>query len=261
MPFSSRVVRAVPLALLGAVASACDGCDRRDARRDPAETRAETVAVAEERGEACRAATDCSDRDPCTTHECVDERCVAALAPRGTSCDNDTVCDGVATCDANGRCVASPPPLVDDGNACTVDSCDPRRGVLHEPLPIDDFDACTRDSCDPATGQIAHTTLPVDDRDDCTVDSCDPRRGVKHERATGKYTCQASCEPGFHVASRARSLDCGSPEALRSFCAPSCGPSLHTCDAACPSGYSKRSATPGGTCGTNPSIMSFCVKR
>ncbi|HEX6274369.1 MAG TPA: hypothetical protein VFZ53_15110 [Polyangiaceae bacterium] len=257
---SPRVVFA---GLLVLSATGCDGCGRdvgRPSERAARTERAEDEPGSAERGRACEAAEHCSDRDPCTNHECVDGRCVASLAPRGTSCDNDTVCDGVAACDENGRCVVSPRPVVDDGNACTVDSCDPRRGVLHETTAVDDFDACTHDSCDPVTGHIAHVSVVIDDGDDCTVDSCDPRRGVRHERPDGKYTCQASCEAGFHVASRSRSLDCGSPEALRSFCAPSCGPSFHTCDASCPRGYVKRSASPGGTCGTNPSIMSFCVK-
>jgi hypothetical protein len=170
------------------------------------------------------------------------------------------VCDGISTCDANGRCVTGPPPLVDDGNACTIDSCDPVRGVQNEPVPVDDYDACTADSCDPATGEIAHTTLPVDDGNECTKDSCDPRSGVKHEQPNPVYTCQASCAPGFHVASRSPSSECGSPQALRSFCAPNCGPSFHTCEANCPNGYRRSAVSPGGSCGTSPSIMVFCVK-
>lgn len=243
--------------LLGAatIASGCDGCSRRETKR--AVERSEVEAP---RAAACSVATDCADDDPCTTHECVDEHCVAKLATRGTACDNDTVCDGVGVCDANGRCVAGPPPLVDDGNACTLDSCDPRRGVVHEAIPIDDSDACTTDSCDPATGQIAHATLSVDDGNDCTVDSCDPRLGPKHEQPNGKYTCQVACEPGFHVASRTRDPQCGSAEALRSYCAPNCGVSFHTCDPGCPRGYVQRASSPGGSCGASPSVMLFCAK-
>ena len=258
MSFPSRRSAAVLGAAL--VLSGCGGCGRRAERRTSERVETESAPAEAPRGRACATAADCSDADPCTNHECIDERCTVALAPRGTSCDDDTVCNGVATCDANGRCVAGPPPLVDDGNACTTDACDPKRGVVHEAAPIDDFDACTSDSCDPATGQIAHTSLPLDDQNDCTVDSCDPRSGVKHEQPNGKYTCNTACERGFHVASRSRAVECGSAEALRSYCAPSCGPSFHTCDAACPTGYVKRTATPGGSCGTNPSIMLFCVK-
>ena len=91
-------------------------------------------------------------------------------------------------------------------------------------------------------------------------DSCDPRSGVKHEQPNGTYTCRAGCSEGFHVASRTPSPECGSPQALRSFCAPNCGASFYTCDGGCPTGYQRRAASPGGNCGTKPSIMLFCVK-
>jgi hypothetical protein len=247
------------VAVLAVAHSGCDGCGRRAAQR-AVEGVEHDEPVEAPRDRACATAADCSDDDPCTAHECVDERCVVSLSPAGTPCDDETVCDGVSTCDVYGRCRAGAPPVLDDGDACTVDSCDPRRGVLHEPVPSDDGDACTRDSCDSATGQIVHTTLPVDDGNDCTIDSCDPARGVRHELPPGKYTCAASCERGFHVASRSRTAECGSARALRSYCAPVCGPSFHTCEVACPPGYVKRSETPGGTCGTNPSIMVFCMK-
>ena len=243
--------------LLGATvfASGCDGCSRREERREKERAELEPA-----RGRACATPADCEDRDPCTRHECIDELCVVSLAPRGTSCDNDTLCDGLSTCDANGRCVAGAPALLDDGNPCTIDSCDPKRGVFHEPVPFDDFDACTNDTCDPATGQIAHSTIPLDDGNDCTKDSCDPRSGVKHEQPNGVYTCEARCETGFHVASRTQSRECGSPQALRSFCAPNCGPSFYTCEPSCPTGYQRRAASAGGNCGNNPPIMLFCVK-
>jgi hypothetical protein len=243
--------------LLGAAVfvGGCDGCNRREERRDRVRTELEPA-----RGRSCATSTDCQDQDPCTRHECIDELCVVSLAPRGTSCDNDTLCDGLSTCDQNGRCVAGAPPLVDDGNPCTIDSCDPKRGVLHESVPVDDFDACTNDTCDPGTGQIAHTTLAIDDGNDCTVDSCHPQSGVKHEQPNGVYTCEGRCETGFHVASRTQSRECGSPQAFRSFCAPNCGASFYTCEPSCPTGYQRRAASAGGNCGNNPPLMLFCVK-
>jgi hypothetical protein len=257
MPARSRLFVLIASTLAMAIGgSGCDGCGRRGENREKKERTRIQAAPARD----CEKTADCDDGDPCTRQECVDERCVATLVPPGTSCDNETVCDGVAACDANGRCVDGAPPLVDDGNPCTVDACDQKRGVLHDLVPVDDFDACTTDACDPSTGQITHTTLKVDDGNDCTKDSCDPRSGPKHEQPNPVYTCQARCEPGFHVASRTPSPECGSPQALRSFCAPDCGASFHTCEANCPNGYQKRAASPGGSCGTNPSIMVFCVK-
>ncbi|MBX3245680.1 MAG: putative metal-binding motif-containing protein [Myxococcales bacterium] len=42
-------------------------------------------------------------------------------------CDDGDVCNGVERCDA-GRCVAGAPLVCDDGDNCTVDSCDPEVG-------------------------------------------------------------------------------------------------------------------------------------
>ena len=49
---------------------------------------------------------------------------------------------------------------LDDGTACTSDSCDPATGLVsHAPVAVDDGDACTTDACDPATGAISHTKM------------------------------------------------------------------------------------------------------
>ncbi len=64
---------------------------------------------------------------------------------------------------------------VDDGDACTLDECDPDTGeVTHTPLECDDGDLCTADSCDPVIGC---TFVPVDCSgagDQCNTASCDP---------------------------------------------------------------------------------------
>jgi len=43
----------------------------------------------------------------------------------------------------------------DDGNACTVDSCDPAVGCVHNAIDCDDGDDCTADSCDPVLGCVS----------------------------------------------------------------------------------------------------------
>ena len=35
---------------------------------------------------------------------------------------------------------------MDDGDACTADSCDPQAGVVHTAVNVDDGDACTVDA-------------------------------------------------------------------------------------------------------------------
>jgi len=254
----SSPIRFVAAVLFGSLfATACNSCERRNeerrsvrqpSRSSPARPEAE-----------CSVAQDCSDDDPCTVETCEQGQCATSLAPAGTDCDNGNPCDGVARCDGEGRCTGTL-PQIDDGNACTVDSCDPATGVSHRPIAIDDGDVCTADSCDPRTGTINHDSVDVDDADDCTVDSCDPKTGVSHRQTESAYTCQATCEPGFHPVSRARSLKCGSPGGVRTFCAPDCGAAFHTCDARCPPGYDRRSETRGGQCGPDSPSILYCVR-
>jgi RHS repeat-associated protein len=70
--------------------------------------------------------------------------CVAgALQP--SDCSDGNACNGPEGC-ADAHCVPGTPPVVDDANACTVDSCEPANGVHHTPLAAgtacDDFFAC-----------------------------------------------------------------------------------------------------------------------
>jgi hypothetical protein len=70
-------------------------------------------------------------------------------------CDNGQFCDGAETCDAALDCQPGTSVPVDDGVACTEDSCDevgdvvvnaPNAGVC------DDGDPCTAEACDAVTG-------------------------------------------------------------------------------------------------------------
>ncbi|WP_437967423.1 DNRLRE domain-containing protein [Sorangium sp. So ce260] len=50
---------------------------------------------------------------------------------------------------------------LDDGDACTTDTCDPVLGILHTPISTDDSDPSTIDTCDPATGTVTHVACPA----------------------------------------------------------------------------------------------------
>jgi hypothetical protein len=56
-----------------------------------------------------------------------------AVAVDGTACGDGNACNGAETCQT-GVCQPGTPPTVDDGNACTADSCDPLAGVIHTPV-------------------------------------------------------------------------------------------------------------------------------
>jgi hypothetical protein len=208
----------------------------------------------------CNAPADCADDNACTEEACVDGRCVTSLVAAGTSCDNETVCDGVAKCDQAGQCVPGAAPEVDDGNACTLDHCDPVSGVTHQPVSPDDSNPCTSDACDPQTGGLTHSPVDLDDGDDCTVDTCEPRIGVRHQPRSASYTCNLHCEPGFHVTSRIQAPECRTSPGLRSVCMPDCGATFYTCDSGCPNGYRALSKTANSLCGTVVSVYTFCQK-
>ena len=97
----------------------------------------------------------------------------------------------------------------DDGNPCTVDSCDATGGCRNEEITCDDGNECTRDFCSGLTGAClssprsgtlcddndgsactrgvcdngACSQVPVlcDDQNACTRDSCDPTDGCQRQ--------------------------------------------------------------------------------
>jgi hypothetical protein len=244
--------RWVPLLALIACATstACDSCQKKQHRSPQSKPQPR---------DECTSAADCADDDPCTLEDCRDARCAVLFAASGTDCENDTVCDGISSCNGKGQCVASTPPSVDDGNACTRDSCDATRGAVHEPVVVDDQDACTTDACDPRTGTVSHEPIDIDDGNDCTFDSCDRVSGPKHQQPSPAYKC-GSCGEGFHTSSRAPNRQCGSDSTLQSFCVPDCGSSFYSCDASCPKGYEERSRAPNRQCGPQGTPMLFCMR-
>jgi hypothetical protein len=242
-----RTIAALGL-LLAASVGACNSCDKKKTKSSPKRMK----------NEQCVSAADCADDDPCTIEQCDDSECFSSAAPAGTSCENETVCDGVSKCDGNGQCVAGTAPTLDDGNACTIDACDPVTGVTHTPLALDDFDACTEDTCDPRSGTIGHNSIDIDDGDDCTFDSCDKRSGVKHQKPDSTYSCSSGCGPGFHAASRAKSASCAG--AMQTFCVPDCGNAFYVCDTRCPGKYHASSRASSPQCGDPKAAQTFCQK-
>lgn len=83
---------------------------------------------------------DCDDGNPCTSDsfDAGLQRCVHTSVANGTSCADNLFCNGAETCQG-GSCVSGAPPC-DDGNPCTVDSCDEALNTcqnLAPPLPAE----------------------------------------------------------------------------------------------------------------------------
>ena len=67
----------------------------------------------------------------------------------------------------------------DDGSLCTTGTCS-GGACIHTPVCPDDGDACTLNSCDPATGACSNPPDSCNDGDACTADSCDMVTGCSN---------------------------------------------------------------------------------
>lgn len=83
----------------------------------------------------------------------------------GGDCDDGNLCNGQETC-FHDRCVPGEFLVCDDGDSCTVDTCDPSAGCVTSvisgcclsSLACDDADPCTADLC--AGLQCTHSSIP-----------------------------------------------------------------------------------------------------
>ncbi|MBM4343977.1 MAG: hypothetical protein FJ100_11465 [Deltaproteobacteria bacterium] len=136
----------------------------------------------------------CDDGNACTQGTCnPDGSC--KQSPKGGPCDDANVCTGDDSC-ANGACQGSKAKVCDDGNACTVDLCDPKTGCAVKSADPgvacdDDANPCTVDQCQ--NGKCAHTPAPgtvacADDGNVCTLDQCS-NGTCAHPAAPGTVAC------------------------------------------------------------------------
>ncbi|HAN30172.1 MAG TPA: hypothetical protein DCQ06_01110, partial [Myxococcales bacterium] len=134
----------------------------------------------------------CDDKNPCTSDSCdpTSGLCKYVAAPPnpvikcddGDACTYDKAVYGATnqfsdTC-SKGKCVGAKRSC-NDGNVCTKDSCDPKKGCQHKFLgavSCNDGNACTTgDNC--TTGKCKGQGKTCADGNACTKDTCDPKKG------------------------------------------------------------------------------------
>lgn len=113
----------------------------------------------------------CEPRDPCesATFDPVLGECVKSAHPDGESCSDGSACTEEDRC-SSGLCVGRAVTCADSVD-CTVDTCDPTRGCVFEPVHerCEDDNPCTTDTCAPESGC---SRAVVDDGTPCGPFSC-----------------------------------------------------------------------------------------
>ncbi len=176
---------------------------------------------------ACYGDGDCDDGNPCTADICKNANPIQETDPNYMNdgaahpvryCAHESVCSQCVTqfdCDAyklEHPCVESAVcdtdtgycditfTICDDGDACTLDGCNPFTG---ECMTTEIPDCCNIDSdcglapscyasyCDPASHTCMSLPTLCDDFDPCTADSCDAGLGCIH---TPIDECENQCE-------------------------------------------------------------------
>lgn len=119
--------------------------------------------------------TDCNDSNDCTADSCdpIASACVNANEPAGTSCA--PTAGGPGECDGAGACVPTgcfADIDCDDGNECTVDTCDLGTNTCNPPANEVDGTSCDSDNgtCQAGTCVDNCAGVVCDDGNECTDD-------------------------------------------------------------------------------------------
>lgn len=150
---------------------------------------AECKAAARPDGAACEG--DATTLDECQVTACVAGKCGVTNKPDATLC-------GVGACKhcKEGLCAVKSADDLDDGNPCTLDSCDVNSGEQHKKVTditavCDDGDSCTGDgTC--LDGACKASPLDCDDGLTCTADTCGDK-GCEHTANDTKCSDEDPC--------------------------------------------------------------------
>ncbi|HEY6727516.1 MAG TPA: hypothetical protein VI197_25950, partial [Polyangiaceae bacterium] len=161
------------------------------------------------------------DNNPCTEDTCnAAGQPIHTPKPAGTSCSDDDQCNGSEICNSTGVCQQGTPPLIDDGNPCTTDSCNPASGVTHIPVATGtscgDGNTCNGDEiCNAAAECTPGSEASIDDGNPCTADSCDPVAGVQHVPLPSGTACANgdACD-GAEVCDASGTCQSGAPPSV-----------------------------------------------
>jgi len=190
---------------------ACQGKEKACNDGDPCtkdSCDAKTGKCKNEKIAGCAGCTDdkhCDDGNACTKNTCEVKsgQCNAPAPLGGGACDDGDACTPKDTC-KGATCAAGPPKTCNDGDPCTVDSCNKQTGQCgatagNEGAQCTDKDPCTvGDACSSGTCGSGKPKA-CNDGNPCTTDSCDKATGdCKFDKIAGCTGCDSdkACDDG-----------------------------------------------------------------
>jgi hypothetical protein len=138
----------------------------------------------------------CDDKNPCTDDSCDPQKGCVVLANTAT-CTDQNACTGQDQCD-QGECLPGDATNCDDGNVCTDDSCDPKKGCqnVNNTASCSDGSVCsTADQCKSGSC-VAGAQISCNDGNPCTDDSCNPQTGCDFDPNTAPCNDNNGCTTG-----------------------------------------------------------------
>ncbi len=163
----------------------------------------------------------CDDGNPCTNDEC-DPAGGCKTSFNALPCSDGNLCTQGDAC-SSGICLPGAPVDCDDGNECTLATCDKDTGCQAQPLskPCNDSNPCTvDDGC--IGGSCSGSLKDCSDGDSCTTDACDPDTpgGCVHSPTlagpcddglpctTGDHCLGGTCVPEVEACGCLKDSDC-----------------------------------------------------
>ncbi len=170
------------------------------------------------------------------TGTCQSGSCVPTTGcANDADCENNNKCDGLSTCNlATGECQPGTPLTCNNGNVCTVDTCDPIIGCTGSPLTCEDNNECTTNSCDPVSECVftpksdgavcsfgtcqggfckCQRDADCNDNNQCTANSCNLATGqcsyTTISCSDGNECTTDSCSPSSGCSNTPRTGECG----------------------------------------------------
>ncbi len=188
---------------------------------DPTDTSDPTSAETTGPSVVCGLAADCDDADPCTEDNCINSECsntpldcddgvgctmdacdaatgTCSNTPSDAACDDANLCNGSEQCDPLLDCFAGESVTCNDGQACTLDSCEPATGTCSAEV----IDACSSgDGCCPVGCSVADSDCTCTNlATSATASSSGGGFGAygpsTWNDGSGEASCAAGCDGG-----------------------------------------------------------------